>query len=84
MVQIYLRLLKLIMKNQNDKELSSCIISWGMFALNIKTERPKNNKKCSLEYWHDVINTILANSKYNQYAANRQNAIDNFDFVSHL
>lgn len=72
------------MKNQNDKELSPCIISWGKFALNIKTQRPKNSKKCSLEYWHDVINTILSTPKYRQYAANRQNAIDNFDLVSHL
>jgi len=72
------------MKNQNGKELSPCIISWGMFTLNIKTEIPKNNKKCSLEYWYDVINTILSQPKYSQYAINRQNAIDSFDFVSRL
>lgn len=47
------------MKNQHGKELSPCIVSWGIFALKIKTVKPKNNKKCSETYWHEVINTIL-------------------------
>lgn len=70
------------MVNRNDKELSPCIVSWAKFALNIKKETPRNSKKCSLEYWHDVINTILAKPEYNQFVPNRQIAIENFNFVS--
>lgn len=72
------------MINQNGKKLSPCIVSWARFALNIKPSRPRNIKKCSITYWHDVINTILSQQRFNCYIANRQNAINNFDYVRRI
>jgi hypothetical protein len=72
------------MINQNGKKLSPCIVSWARFALNIKLNRPRNRKKCSITYWHDVINTILSQQKFNSYISNRQNAINNFDYVRNI
>lgn len=69
------------MKDENNKELSPCIVSWGRFALNIKQIKPKNSKKCTLEYWQKVIDTILSKPAYQPYEKNRNKAIQKFDFV---
>jgi len=70
------------MKNKNDKSLSPCIISWGKFALNIKSDKPKNTKKCSETYWNDVIETILSKPEYASYLGNRDLAIKRYHYVS--
>ena len=70
------------MKNQNNKELSPCIVSWGRYALGMKTDKPKNTKKCTETYWHDVINTLVYN--YGAFGNSRQLAIQRFYYVSKL
>ncbi|MET3538390.1 hypothetical protein [Chryseobacterium limigenitum] len=72
------------MNDKNNKELSPCIISWGKFALDIKLIKPKNSKKCTLEYWQKTIDTILSQPKYQSFVKNRNKAIQKFGFVCKL
>lgn len=44
--------------DENQKELSPCIVSKAKYALGLKSIKPTNNKICSLEYWERVINTL--------------------------
>lgn len=48
--------------DENEKELSPCIVSKAKYALGLKSIRPMNNKTCSPEYWEKVIGTL---GKYN-------------------
>jgi|GEM_PF-2746676 len=72
------------MKNKDGKMLSPCIISWAKFALNIKSDKPKNSKKCSIAYWRDTIDTILSKPEYAGYLSNRELAIERYHYVSRI
>lgn len=39
-------------------ELSPCIVAKARYALGL-SNRPTNSKKCSVDYWNRVINTII-------------------------
>lgn len=65
------------MKDENDKDLSPCIVSGATFALEIKLLRPKNIKTCSKGYWIKVIDVLLEKNIGKE--GKRQNAINCFD-----
>ena len=44
--------------NGTKTQIAPCILSKAKYALNIKKQKPSNNKKCSLDYWIKVIKTI--------------------------
>ncbi len=70
------------MTDQNNKQLSPCIVSWAFYALDIKTIQPINDDKtCSNEYWIKVIDCILSQPKYASYITNRQAAIERYPLV---
>lgn len=72
------------MRDQNNKELSPCIVSWAKFALEIKPNKPTNSKKCVLKYWKKVIDIILSTEKYESYQKNKNKAMHKFDLVEKL
>lgn len=39
-------------------QISPCIASRVRYALNLKKNKPTNNKKCSSAYWTKVIDTF--------------------------
>jgi hypothetical protein len=41
------------------KQISPCIASKIKYALNLKTIKPKNTKKCSENYWIQSIESIV-------------------------
>lgn len=41
------------------KQISPCIASKVKYALNLKSKEPKNNKKCSQNYWILAIESIV-------------------------
>ncbi len=41
------------------KQISPCIASKVKYALNLKTIKPKNTKKCSENYWIQTIESIV-------------------------
>ena len=47
--------------NSNKKQLAPCIISKAKFALGAKDIKPTNKKRCSLDYWNNVIDTLCEN-----------------------
>ena len=67
------------MNSTIDKAFSPCIISWGKYALKIKCIRPNNSKKCSKNYWIDVIDYLL--KKHPEFKENRLEAINKFNCV---
>lgn len=69
-------------KDENNKQLRPCIVSWAKFALEIKSEKLNNSNKCIFKYWQKVIDTILSKPQYESYEKNRNTAIQKFDFVS--
>jgi hypothetical protein len=66
------------MNDENNKELSPCIVSWAKYALKIKSVKPNNNKKCSLVYWRKVIERLLEIYKENEKY--RIEALSRYDF----
>lgn len=69
----------LTINDENHKALSPCIISWAKYALKIKCIRPNNNKKCSRNYWINVIDYLL--KRYPEFGSNRLDAINKFNHV---
>lgn len=59
--------------------LSPCIISWARFALEIKTDKPINSKKCSEKYWKRVINYLVV--LYPECTKNKKIAYGKFYYV---
>lgn len=57
--------------DENQKELSPCIVSKAKYALGLKSTKPANSKTCSFEYWQKVI-AILVKS----YALNKKQMAD--------
>lgn len=47
-------------KRKNGSEISPCILSQIKFALGLKTTKPINNKKCSNEYWNEILILVAA------------------------
>lgn len=43
-----------------NKQISSCIASKAKFALNLTKKKPSNNKKCSYDYWCNVIENFAS------------------------
>ncbi|WP_297514115.1 hypothetical protein [Flavobacterium sp.] len=57
-------------ERKNGSEISPCILSQIKFALGLKSKKPLNNKKCSNEYWNEVVEIIaekhkISKEKYN-------------------
>ncbi len=46
--------------DKDGKQLSPCICSWARFALDYKSSKPKNSKRCSSEYWDKTIDKVGA------------------------
>lgn len=42
-------------RRKNGSEISPCILSQIKFALGLKSKKPLNNKKCSNEYWNEIL-----------------------------
>ncbi|MFZ4796945.1 MAG: hypothetical protein ACOYMA_05590 [Bacteroidia bacterium] len=51
-----------MLKNKKNKMISPCIISKAKYALDIKPIKPQNSKKCSLNYWSEVLNILAVSS----------------------
>ncbi len=66
-----------IKKDFMEKQLSPCIISWARFALEIKSERPINTKKCSRNYWIKVLDYLLI--KFPKKIKNKERAINKYE-----
>jgi hypothetical protein len=39
-------------------QISPCIAAKAKFALNLTKKMPTNSKRCSYQYWHQVIDTF--------------------------
>lgn len=46
------------LKRGNGASISPCIITKVRFALGLTRIRPKNNKRCSKNYWDDVVEIV--------------------------
>lgn len=51
----------------NSSEISPCIIAQIRFALGISKKQPKNRKKCSNDYWNEVVEIIAKTNKITNY-----------------
>lgn len=50
--------------DNKGKQLSPCICSKARYALRIKTEKPKNKKRCSRSYWERTVKAIAKKHDY--------------------
>ena len=48
-------------------EISPCIIAQVRFALGISKRHPINKKKCSDDYWNEVVEIIAITNKITNY-----------------
>jgi len=65
------------MFHNTQTQISPCIASQVRFALNLKNSNPNNNKRCSINYWIRVIDTLSRTNGISD--TNRiQNAINLF------
>ena len=42
----------------DGKQISPCILSKVKYALGITNRKPKNNKKCSINYWNMLVENL--------------------------
>ena len=47
--------------NNTSKQISPCIVAKARFALDNQRNQPTNQKRCSKEYWDNVIDTLCKN-----------------------
>lgn len=47
------------MEFDNGKQISPCIVSKVRHALQLKSKRPFNDKKCTDSYWVKTINQVI-------------------------
>lgn len=45
-------------RNSNKKEIAPCIVSKVKYALGLKRSKPINYKKCSANYWNEVVEVV--------------------------
>ena len=43
---------------ENGSQISPCIITKARYALGVTNRIPTNQKKCSLNYWEEVVEII--------------------------
>ena len=46
------------LRRKNCSEISQCIISQVRYELRLKNQKPKNIKKCSNQYWNEVVDIV--------------------------
>jgi hypothetical protein len=60
------------MKRKNGSNISPCIISQVKYELGLKKVKPINNKKCSNEYWNEIVKII---AEHNSVSKEKYNSI---------
>ena len=61
------------------KQISPCISSKAKYALRLKNKKSTNYKKCSLDYWIKVIETL--SFQHNISDAIKTEAVNQFRFL---
>jgi hypothetical protein len=65
--------------NETGRQISPCIAAKARFALNNKRNEPKNEKRCSKDYWKNVIETLCKNDP--SLEQNKEKAKDMYNLL---